>query len=227
METKFGSIHCLFLNMFRLIPEIRSMRKNRLLIFWGTLIILLIGILIKKTYENGKSIRQTENIYMKAYEAYLRSFPERNDYKYSGVVLRDLDKNGVPELIIVQVDEADGILKVYSYDNRVYKIGEYSDPKIGISGIRISENPEFPGLFNQWWGGGVEHYGYLEVREKQLIYEELWYMDRTGAAPYQNQVSNKQALIHESMNLFSDDDDMGNILEPVLINDENIDKMFR
>ena len=51
-------------------------------------------------------------------------------------------------------------------------------------------------------------------------------MDRTGAAPYQSQVSNKEALIRESMNLFSDED-MGNILDPVLINDENIDKMFR
>jgi hypothetical protein len=203
------------------------MKKIRILIFGGTLVILLICILNKKNLKNGESIEQTENTYMKAYETYLRGFPELHDYQYSGVALRDLDKNGVPELIIVQVDEADGILKVYSYDNRVYKIGEYSDPKIGISGIRISENPEFPGLFNQWWGGGVEHYGYLEVREKQLIYEELWYMDRTGAAPYQNQVSNKQALIHESMNLFSDDDDMGNILDPVPINDENIDKMFR
>lgn len=203
------------------------MKKIRLLIFGGTLVILLTCILNKKTFENGESIEQTVNTYMKAYESYLRSFPELHDYEYSGVALRDLDKNGVPELIIVQVDEADGILKVYSYDNRVYKIGEYSDPKIGISGIRISENPEFPGLFNQWWGGGVEHYGYLEVREKQLIYEDLWYMDRTGAAPYQNQVSNKEALIRESMTLFSDDDDMGNILEPVLINDENIDKMFR
>ena len=203
------------------------MKKIRLLIFGGTLVILLTFILNKKTFENGESIEQTVNTYMKAYESYLRSFPELHDYEYSGVALRDLDKNGVPELIIVQVDEADGILKVYSYDNRVYKIGEYSDPKIGISGIRISENPEFPGLFNQWWGGGVEHYGYLEVREKQLIYEDLWYMDRTGAAPYQNQVSNKEALIRESMTLFSDDDDMGNILEPVLINDENIDKMFR
>ena len=203
------------------------MKKIRILIFGGTLVILLTCILNKKTFENGESIEQTVNTYMKAYESYLRSFPELHDYQYSGVALRDLDKNGVPELIIVQVDEADGILKVYSYDNRVYKIGEYSDPKIGISGIRISENPEFPGLFNQWWGGGVEHYGYLEVREKQLIYEALWYMDRTGAAPYQNQVSNKEALIRESMTLFSDDDDMGNILDPVLINDENIDKMFR
>ena len=59
-----------------------------------------------------------------------------------------------------------------------------------------------------------------------MIYEDLWYMDRTGAAPYQSQVSNKEALIRESMNLFSDED-MGNILDPVLINDENIDKMFR
>ena len=202
------------------------MKKIRLLIFGGTLVILLICILNKKNLKNGESIEQTENTYMKAYETCLRSFPELHDYQYSGVALRDLDKNGVPELIIVLVDEADGILKVYSYDNRVYKIGEYSDPKIGISGIRISENPEFPGLFNQWWGGGVEHYGYLEVREKRLIYEELWYMDRTGAAPYQSQVSNKEALIRESMNLFSDED-MGNILDPVLINDENIDKMFR
>ncbi len=115
------------------------MKKNRVFIFWGTLVILLICILNKKTYENGESIKQTENTYMKAYEAYLRSFPELNDYKYSSVALRDLDKNGVSELIIVQVDEVDGILKVYSYDNSVYKIGEYSDSKIGISAIHVSE----------------------------------------------------------------------------------------
>lgn len=203
------------------------MKKNRVFIFWGTLVILLICILNKKTYENGESIKQTENTYMKAYEAYLRSFPELNDYKYSSVALRDLDKNGVSELIIVQVDEVDGILKVYSYDNSVYKIGEYSDSKIGISAIRISENPKFPGLFNQWWGGGVEHYGYLEVREKRLIYEDLWYIDRTEPSPYQSNVSNNEALIRESMNIFSDDDYMGNILDTVLINDENINKIFK
>ncbi len=203
------------------------MKKNRVFIFWGTLVILLICILNKKTYENGESIKQTENTYMKAYEAYLRSFPELNDYKYSSVALRDLDKNGVSELIIVQVDEVDGILKVYSYDNSVYKIGEYSDSKIGISAIRVSENPKFPGLFNQWWGGGVEHYGYLEVREKRLIYEDLWYIDRTEPSPYQSNVSNNEALIRESMNIFSEDDYMGNILDTVLINDENINKIFK
>lgn len=131
------------------------MKKNRLFTFWSILIILLICILNKRIHENGESVNKTENAYMEAYEAYLRSFPELNDYKYSSVALRDLDKNGVPELIIVQVDEVDGILKVYSYDNSVHKIGEYSDPKIGISAIRISENPKFPGLFNQWWGGGM------------------------------------------------------------------------
>ena len=203
------------------------MKKNRVFIFWGTLVILLICILNKKTYENGESIKQTENTYMKAYEAYLRSFPELNDYKYSSVALRDLDKNGVSELIIVQVDEVDGILKVYSYDNSVYKIGEYSDSKIGISAIHVSDNPKFPGLFNQWWGGGVEHYGYLEVREKRLIYEDLWYIDRTEPSPYQSNVSNNEALIRESMNIFSDDDYMGNILDTVLINDENISKIFK
>ncbi len=87
------------------------MKKNRLFMFLGILIILLICILNKRIHENGESVNKTENAYMEAYEAYLRSFPELNDYKYSSVALRDLDKNGVPELIIVQVDEVDGILK--------------------------------------------------------------------------------------------------------------------
>ena len=73
----------------------------------------------------------------------------------------------------------------------------------------------------------MEHYGYLEVREKRLIYENLWYIDRTGASPYQSEVSNNEALISESMNIFSNDDYMGNILDTVLINDDNINKMFK
>lgn len=76
-------------------------------------------------------------------------------------------------------------------------------------------------------GGGMEHYGYLEVREKRLIYENLWYIDRTGASPYQSEVSNNKELISESMNIFSADDYMGNILDTVLINDDNINKMFK
>ena len=47
----------------------------------------------KKNLKNGESIEQTENTYMKAYETCLRSFPELHDYQYSGVALRDLDKN--------------------------------------------------------------------------------------------------------------------------------------
>lgn len=201
--------------------------KKRLFIFLGILVTLLICILNKEIQENGRSVNKTGNTYMGAYEAYLKSYPEFNDYKYSSVALRDLDKNGVPELIVVQVNEVDGILKVYSYDSSVYKIGEYSDPKIGISAICISENPKFPGLFNQWWGGGVEHYGYLEVREKRLIYEDLWYIDRTGESPYQSEVSNNEELISESMNIFSDDHYMDNVLETVLINDDNINKMLK
>ena len=47
------------------------MKKNRLLIFWGILVILLIYILNKKAYENGESIKQSENRYLEAYEVYL------------------------------------------------------------------------------------------------------------------------------------------------------------
>ena len=37
----------------------------------------------------------------------------------------------------------------------------------------------FPGLFTFWWGGGVEHYGYLYVDEGALKESKLWEVDHT------------------------------------------------
>ena len=70
-------------------------------------------------------------------------------------------------------------------------------------------------------------WGTLVILLIWLIYEDLWYIERTEPSPYQSNVSNNEALIRESMNIFSDDDYMGNILDTVLINDEIISKIFK
>ena len=84
------------------------------------------------------------------YMDYLQNFSRMKDYQVFEFSLRDLDKDEIPELIIVQSNAVHGILSVYFYDGNLKKYGDYSNPKIGQSGLYISDNPMFPGLFTFW-----------------------------------------------------------------------------
>ncbi|MCL1858779.1 MAG: hypothetical protein FWF92_06050 [Oscillospiraceae bacterium] len=143
-----------------------------------------------------------------------------NIYSFS---LRDFDNNAIPELIILKSDMMnDGVLEVHFYDESgIYKIGEYHDPKVA-AGYRVSDNPLFPGLFTLWWGGGKEYYGYLTVVESELIYEDVWLMDRTKESPVQTEISNNEQLIAESVNAHPPYDYPDNLLEMHLVNADNI-----
>ncbi len=176
-------------------------------------------------YQDEDSVVKT---WQEAYVVFLRDFSVFTDNEPS-FSLRDIDNNGIPELIIVHEDgkTTDSVLTTYYYDGTVYKIGDYSDSKIGVAGLRISDNPMFPGLFTSWWGGGVEHYGYLTVRNERLSYEYLWYIDRTTEPPRQKEISNKKELINESINAHSSNYYTHNLLEMYPINDENINLLLK
>lgn len=162
-----------------------------------------------------------------AYASFLRNYFGSTNYAVHEFALRDLDNNGMPEILVVQSNEDGGILTVYSYNGEIYKIGDYSDSKIGISAFVVPENPELQGLFNLWWGGGIEHYGYLSVKDSNLTYEELYYIDRTGDAPEQVNISNNTELIERASNDFLETDKKGdNTLDMYLINEENISKIL-
>ena len=153
------------------------------------------------------------------YMDYLQNFSRMKDYQVFEFSLRDLDKDEIPELIIVQSNAVHGILSVYFYDGNLKKYGDYSNPKIGQSGLYISDNPMFPGLFTLWWGGGVEHYGYLYVDEGALKESKLWEVDHTEEFPCQKILFSDEELVEESMKLFSENDDEKNLLELYLIDD--------
>lgn len=152
-----------------------------------------------------------------AYIDFLKKFSKTETYQVYEFSLRDFDKDGIPELIIVQSNAVHGILSVYYYDGDLKKYGDYSNPKIGQSALRVSDNPTFPGLFTLWWGGGVEHYEYLYLDEGILKESKLWEVDRTGEFPCQRLLSSDKELVEESMNLFSKCDDMEKLLELYLI----------
>jgi hypothetical protein len=154
-------------------------------------------------------------LWQKAYVEFLREFKIVSTYDVNYFSLRDLNGNATQELIIFESDDGgrDAVITVYSYDGTVYKVGDYSDPKIGVSNPRISDNPTYPGLFTLWWGGGVERYGYLTVKERKLIHEHLFDIDRTGETPRLIELSNDKQLIDESINAYPPYEYTDNLLE--------------
>jgi len=125
-----------------------------------------------------------------AYRIFLENFQAES--VINCFALRDLDGDGIPELLIIQQDGTalNAVLSVYSYAETVYKIGDYSNTgKSFKSVLRFSNNRIFPGLFDFWWGGGIEHYAYLTIKEGKLVSEYLWYEDRTVEPPQKNEIS--------------------------------------
>ena len=136
-----------------------------------------------------------------AYTSFLGDFPAPKDNESFYFSLRDLDGDGVPELIIYRMNNATFTkdlkdLVVYSYENSVYKIGEFENAGSYASELRTTDNPMFRGLFLLWYGGGMERYGYLYVEDGELKYEYLFYYDYTAEQPNKEIVSDNEEAVH-------------------------------
>jgi len=164
-----------------------------------------------------------------AYEVFLKDFPTLAGFDTSTFSLKDLDNDGVPELIIVQKKEEGqkSVLSVYSFNGAVFLIGECDDPNSYAGAFRITNNPAFPGLFSLRWGGGMEQYGYVSIIEGRLVIEDVWYIDRSSNTPQYVEVSDNKELVNESTLVFSPYGAAGNLLETYPINADSIDKMMR
>jgi len=166
-----------------------------------------------------------EESWQEAYTLFLKDFPADSEYNNADFrlpefSLRDLDENGIPELLILQAGEYDGLVTVFTYVDNIIEIGSYTDPKIAVSLMLYSSKPNYPGLFTVWWGGGVEHYGYLSVKDEQLIHEELYKIEL--AEDKMLELSNNKLLINESLNAFSYYEYDINLNIMHIINDDNI-----
>ena len=164
-----------------------------------------------------------------AYATFLKGLPPPPEgYMYS-FTLHDFDSNGIPELMLIKQDlqAMDALLTVYSYDKKIYLIGEHTNPQKSFLGwFCFSDKPEYDGLFECWWGGGVSHYGYLSLENGALKFEYIFYEDRTKEPMEVVELSENKELINEASYGYSHNWYSDSVLDGGLINDVNIERII-
>ena len=119
--------------------------------------------------------------------------------------LKDLDNDGVQELLI---RTNWGNITAYTFKEGLNKVGSCNFPT-GTERLFFSDNPTYPGMFNYHLGGGLEHYGYMTIKDNQLTYEELWNEDYSEWRENRiEEFSKDKGLINESKILYSEGNDI-------------------
>lgn len=154
------------------------------------------------SFENKDSdIYKNENYYLY----------EDDPYEIIQFALKDLDNNGIPELIITKYGPN---LTVYSYKEKVVEVGA-AEFGTGTTRLLFSGNPSYSGIFSFLVGGGYEHYGYLSFSDNKLHNEELWNDDYSGISKELDKKRNKieelsddKLLIEESKVVYENNNDL-------------------
>jgi hypothetical protein len=125
--------------------------------------------------------------------------------------IKDLDNNGIPELIIVK----NGVdISVYAYGDTVGKVGD-KDFFTGTTRLLYSENSSYPGIFYFYVSGGLNHYWYMTIKDNRLVDEELWNEDYSGITKELGEnrgrikeISADKQLIEESRTAYKENKDL-------------------
>lgn len=128
---------------------------------------------LEEKEQKQKGVLPSQEEWKSAYEAQLDELYKQKDAKYYAV--RDLDANGVPELIIQKYPK----IIIYTYEQEMQQIYE-GDFVSGTCMFLVSDHASCPGIFHFWVGGGMEHYGYLSMTDSTVHDEELWNEDYSG-----------------------------------------------
>ena len=124
--------------------------------------------------------------------------------KVIGFYYIDMDGDGAPELIIKQWPN----ITVYTFDGTVTEVGNERFTT-GTERFFHSNNPSYPGIFVFHVGGGLYRYGYTTIKDKQLIYEELWNEDFSGWRENRiEELSDDKGLIRESKRVYDENNDI-------------------
>ena len=111
-------------------------------------------------------------------------------------LIKDIDNNGIEDLIILNNTQ----ITIYTYTNEIISVGK-RDFSTGTVRFFYSDQTDFPGIFYFTASGGMNHYGYLTIKNEQLSIEELWTEDYSGISGQKNKItkiSKNNNLIQES-----------------------------
>ena len=119
-------------------------------------------------------------------------------YNADSIALFDLDKNNVPELIIVYGDGIQGgfiFANVYSYDGDVIVIEQNVD--MYYKSFSYSNNPLFNGLFVEGGRNSDFSCDYWTLKDNELIVEPLWVYTLSDEDMVYEELSDNKQLIAE------------------------------
>ncbi len=174
----------------------------------GLSLILICGC--GKTQNVGDKSDKKEVKWRSSYTALLKSINKNNSNQTNEFVLRDLDSDDIPELIVKEELK----LIVYRQNKDVEEIGNYNF-STGTTRFFTSKNKKYPGIFFFYVSGGLNHYGYLDIKDGKLHIQELWNEDYSGISKEIGETrdvieefSEDKGLIEESKNLYNSNADL-------------------
>ena len=109
-------------------------------------------------------------------------------------MIKDLDGDAIPELIVKEKLK----LTVYRQNKEIEEVGSYNFAT-GTTRLFSSESMNYPGIFYFYVSGGLNHYEYINIQDKELNIQELWNEDYSG-------IYKEMGEEREVIEKFSDDD---------------------
>lgn len=124
------------------------------------------AVLSELSGKSGEDTDVPQEDWKKAYEEKLNNLYEwKKDERWYSYTVRDLDGNGVPELILRSPGKTTGSkITVYSYEQGIKKIGKHHFIG-GTTVLLVTDHPSYPGIIYFQVGGGLEYYSYLGTEE--------------------------------------------------------------
>lgn len=161
----------------------------------------------------GKSERVIKEKERVDYMSFLSDlYNNKSDNDELDFSIKDLDNNGIPDLIISK--NGMNNITVYTFNDTVVEVGNHF---FGTATTRLfySDNSSYPGMFSYFAGGGLDHYGYITIKDNKLICEELWNEDYSGISEdlgiSRNRIEEFSAdkqLIEESRKVYEENNDL-------------------
>lgn len=141
-----------------------------------------------------------------AYNNFLKNLSQNDEIYYA---YKDIDNDDLYELLVLTNTK----LAIYNYDQSVKQIGSH-DFQTGTLRLFNTNHKDYPGIICFTVGGGAEHYKYLFVQNKQLLFTDLWDLN------YSNNILPKE-------NVFCDDLRLVDLAKTAYNNNQDIDfKVF-
>lgn len=145
------------------------------------------------------------------YKSFLSDLYKNNDSDETiQFLIKDLDNNGIPELIIKKVVK----LTIYTFEKNLIEIGN-QDFLTGTTRFLGSDHSSYPGILYFYVSGGLNHYGYISIKDNKLNDEELWNEDYSGISKELGknrdrieELSSDKKLIEESKKAYEKNRDL-------------------